>query len=267
MTQQNSYDLYERYLVPAMFVPAAQELARVAQPQPGERVLDIACGTGIVSRTLAPLVSVDGAVTGLDITPPMLAVARSIPQPDGTAPITWVEGSALSLPFEDHSFEIVTCQQAIQFFPDRLLALREMRRVLVSGGRAVIGVNQGFENNSAYSAFNDVLMRHSGIPLLAAPFQFGDPRALGMLFETEGFRDVTVHQVKVSVRFPNERSFVSATLFASGAAVAAFQAIDPAVRAAMLDPIHEDMRAIFAPYHQGDEVVFPLMMNIGYGVA
>ena len=266
MSQQNSSELYEQYLVPAMFVPGAQALMRVAQPQKGERVLDVACGTGIVSRTLAPLVGKEGAVTGVDITPLMLEVARATPQPDGAA-ISWVEGNAMSLPFEDHSFDLVTCQQAVQFFPDRVRGLSEMRRVLVSGGRAVIGVNRGFEHNAVYRAFNEVLMRHSGIPLLAAPFQYGDLDALRAVFVDAGFRDVVVDAVTVSVRFPNELAFVNATLFASGAAVAAFQAIDMVKRQAMVEPIHEDMKPIFAPYRQGDEVIFPLELNIGRGVA
>jgi len=100
-------------------------------------VLDVACGTGIVARQAAPLVGADGQVVALDMNPAMLAVARALPAPSG-ATIHWREGDAMDLPFEDGAFDVVLCQHGLQFVPDRARAVREMRRVLAPGGRALV---------------------------------------------------------------------------------------------------------------------------------
>src|SRR5262249_50091425 len=111
-------ELYQRYLVPAITAMWAADLVELADLRTGERVLDAACGTGVVARAAAPRVGATGSVSGLDLNPGMLEVARSLPAVDG-APITWHEGSVLELPFGDGSFEVVLCQLGLQFFPDR----------------------------------------------------------------------------------------------------------------------------------------------------
>lgn len=129
---ENPAEAYERYLVPAIFLPSGEDLIRRAAPVGEERVL-VACGTGAVARQVAPLVGTGGMVVGLDLSPAMLAVARGLPVPGGAA-IEWREGSAGALPFPEGSFDLVLCQQGLQFFPDRAAALRDMRRVLRPGG-------------------------------------------------------------------------------------------------------------------------------------
>jgi ubiquinone/menaquinone biosynthesis C-methylase UbiE len=259
-------DLYERYLVPALYGPAAQELKRVAQPECGDRVLDVACGTGVIPRTFAPIVGRSGEVTGLDVSPPMLAVARSIPKPNG-AEITFAEGNAQGMTFVNESFDLVTCQQGLQFMGDKLRAMREMHRVLVPGGRAVVSVNQGFAHNRVYEQFNAVLQKLMGIPALASTFSFGDPQALKLLFTQAGFHNVDVKKVTVNVRFPDERAFITATMMASPSAVQAFKVLAPEKRAALVAPLYDEMQKIFAFYRQDEYVVLPLAMNIGSGVA
>ncbi len=259
-------DLYERYLVPALYSPAAQELKRIAQPECGDRVLDVACGTGIVPRTFAPIVGRSGEVTGLDISPPMLSIARSIPKPSG-AEITFVEGNAQGMVFASQTFDLVTCQQGLPFMADRLRAMREMFRVLVPGGRAVVSVNQGFASNRVYAQFNDVLQKLIGIPALASTFGFGDPQALKLLFTQAGFHDVDVKKVTINVRFPDERAFITATMMASPSAVQAFKLMGPEKRAALVAPLYDEMQKIFALYRQDEQIVLPLVMNIARGVA
>jgi ubiquinone/menaquinone biosynthesis C-methylase UbiE len=130
-------ELYERYLVPAITTKWADDLVGRAQPGAGENVLDIACGTGIVAR-LASRWMRQGHVTGLDLNKGMLPVARTVSS-DG-APIDWTEGSALDLPFEAGTFDLVLCQLGLQFFPDQERALREMHRVLSPTGRVALSV-------------------------------------------------------------------------------------------------------------------------------
>jgi ubiquinone/menaquinone biosynthesis C-methylase UbiE len=129
---------YERYFVPVIGAPLATDLIDIAGLRPGERVLDVACGTGIVARLAAERVGSTGTVTALDINPAMLAVARSVASPGMS--IEWYESSAEAMPLPDEAFDVVLCQLGLQFFPDRLAALREMQRVLAPGGRLVICV-------------------------------------------------------------------------------------------------------------------------------
>ena len=129
----NAADVYERALVPAIFAPWAPLVVALAEPKPGERVLDVACGTGVVARFASQRVGRTGGVVGLDLNPGMLAVAAaSAAGPAATgAPIVWREGSAVAMPLADGSFDVVCCQLGLQFFPDRSAALAEMHRVLV----------------------------------------------------------------------------------------------------------------------------------------
>jgi ubiquinone/menaquinone biosynthesis C-methylase UbiE len=129
---------YERYLVPALFKPWAEDLVEMATLRSGDRVLDIACGTGIVARTAAKRLGDNGSVVGLDVSGPMLATARTAPE---GAAVEWQEGSAVKLPMSDATFDVVFCQQGLQFFPDRIATLREMHRVLsrADGGHSACG--------------------------------------------------------------------------------------------------------------------------------
>src|SRR5215218_1556352 len=176
-------ELYERDLVPAIFGPWVEDLLAAADVRPGARVLDVACGpgarvldvacgTGVVARAAAPRVGPTGAVVGLDLSPAMLAAAAALPSVAG-APIAWQEGNALALPFADRSFDVVVCQQGLQFFPDRLAAMREMRRVLVPGGRVALAVWRPIEHSPGFAVFADALDRHIGPDLLAGPFSLG----------------------------------------------------------------------------------------------
>jgi ubiquinone/menaquinone biosynthesis C-methylase UbiE len=126
---------YERYFVPTIGAAWAAALLEVAGLRSGERVLDVACGTGIVTRRASELVGPDGFVAGLDVNPAMLAVARSV----SPTSIEWHESSAESIPCPDASFDVVTCSLGLQFVPDRSAAMREIRRVLADGGRVAIG--------------------------------------------------------------------------------------------------------------------------------
>jgi ubiquinone/menaquinone biosynthesis C-methylase UbiE len=149
----------ERYIMAAFGNAWAQALVQLAAPEEGERVLDVACGTGPVARYAAALVGPSGRVIGLDLNAGMLAIARALPQREGIA-IEWREGDATALPFPDASFDRVCCQQGLQFFPDRPAALREMCRVLVPGGRLALSVWRGLEHQPFYAALTEALERY-----------------------------------------------------------------------------------------------------------
>src|SRR5262249_56846905 len=146
----------------------------LAALQPGERVLDVACGTGVVARHAAQKVGSAGHVTGLDLNPGMLAVARALPPPSG-APITWVESSAVAMDVPEASCDVVLCQQGLQFFPDRPASLREMHRVLRSGGRLVLSVWSGIDRSPGFAVLAEALKHRispeAGALMTSGPFR------------------------------------------------------------------------------------------------
>ena len=129
---------YQEFLVPAMFAPFAERLVEHGCVRPGSRVLDVACGTGVVSRAAAILAGTGGSVAGVDLGEPTLAIARSHPAEENAAPIDYAQADAAALPFDADDFDVALCQQGLQFFPERAAALAEMRRVLKPGGRVAV---------------------------------------------------------------------------------------------------------------------------------
>src|SRR5262245_12620851 len=154
-----SAELYERYLVPPVTLPWARDLVQRVGLRSGDRVVDVACGTGVVARLAALEVGQGGSVAALDLNRSMLAVGRSTEAPKGAA-ITWHEGSADALPFGDGEFDVVLCQLGLQFFPNRQGALREMRRVLATEGRVGASVYTAIDQNPAADALAHALDRY-----------------------------------------------------------------------------------------------------------
>src|SRR6516164_6330636 len=199
-------ELYQRYLVPAVASLWAADLIDRAAPRPGERVLDIACGTGVVSRLAAKRMG-SGRVVGLDINAGMLAVARSLNSPS----IEWYEGSALAMPFPDASFDLCLCQFGLQFFPDRPAAMREMFRVLQLGGRVALSVFSAIERTPVTNALAHALdrrLRPGASSIKRSEHSLADPNELRQLAVGQGFRDVSVNTVTQTLRFASPREYV-----------------------------------------------------------
>ena len=136
--------LYEQYLVPLIFQPYAEDLvARVAQA-PGQRVLEIAAGTGVVTRALAAALPADAQIVATDLNPAMLQEAQSI---GVSRPVEWKQADAMVLPFGDAGFDTVVCQFGVMFMPDKGKAFAEARRVLRPGGRLIFNVWGGLDRN------------------------------------------------------------------------------------------------------------------------
>jgi SAM-dependent methyltransferase len=203
-------ELYERYLVPAVTLRWAEDLVERVGIRRGDRVLDVACGTGVVARVAAAHA---GRVVGLDLNSGMLGVARA------AAPgIEWVEGSALTLPFDDGEFDVVVCQLGLQFFDDRLGALREMRRVLAGGGRAAASVFTAIERNPAALALSDALDRHFGDGASLAKrseHSLADAEELCRLCTAAGFGRTRVDTVTLTLRFSSVQEWVGIQLAAT----------------------------------------------------
>jgi len=199
-------EIYAEHLVPAVFAPWAPVLLDAAAVGIGHTVLDVACGTGVVAAAAAERVGPSGAVTGVDINPGMIAVAAR------TRGVRWAQADAARLPFPDGGFDRVLCQAGLQFVPDRLGALREMRRVLRPGGRVALLVWRALHHSPGFAALADALQTVVGpeaAAVMRAPFVFGDdPRPLVTLLDSAGFGDVDVQARAVTVRFASVEAFV-----------------------------------------------------------
>jgi ubiquinone/menaquinone biosynthesis C-methylase UbiE len=244
--------LYERYLVPAVTLPWAEDLLERVAPSRGERVLDVACGTGVVARVAALRVGDSGRVVGLDVNARMLDAARATPPVPGGASIEWVEGSAFALPFADQEFEVVLCQLGLQFFEDRLGALREMHRVLVAGGRVGASVFTSIDRNPAARALSDAVDRHLGEGASLAKrseHALPDSNELHEACVAAGFAGVRVETVRRTVRFASVEQWVGIQFAATP--LAALKADDVAVR------VSADVAASLAEFVRENEFAFP----------
>lgn len=202
---------YEALMVPALFGEWAPRVADAVPIQSGQRIMDVACGTGILARTLASRMSTGGGhIVGIDPAEGMLAVARQS-QPV----VEWLNGVAESLPASDESIDILVSQFGLMFFEDRHEALREALRVLRPGGRLAIAVWDTLEQNPAYADEANLVERLAGVPAanaIRAPFVLGNRVELQSLFENAGVESVNITTRKGGARFPSVRAMVEADL-------------------------------------------------------
>lgn len=208
--------VYDEVMVPRMFDPWARLLMEMVEVKAGEAVLDIACGPGTVARVAAERAGPTGRVVGCDLSPGMLERARAKGPVDGGAPLEYREGPADALPAADAEFDVVTCQHGVQFFPDRPGAVREMRRVLRPGGLSGVAVWRAIEHLPPLAALGAGVEEVAGRELAdryrGGPFGFGEPDALGKLFEDAGFTEVTVTERVLPIRFEGGPAQVVSTL-------------------------------------------------------
>lgn len=202
----NPAEIYETYYVPGMFRPLARALLPLAAVKAGERVLDLACGTGILARQIAPVVGADGRVVAVDLRPGMLEVASKLTVPYGAA-IEWTQGDATALDCAAGSFDVVLCQQGLQFFADRAAGVAEMKRVLRPGGRVALALWEALDKQSLWHEVITVELRHFdtlGLPAADAvtPFSLHDPAEVRALLEGAGLRDVSITSRTIEADFP-----------------------------------------------------------------
>lgn len=203
---RSAADIYEEFFVPALFAEWADRVCDAARVGAGDAVLDVACGTGVLTRAAATRVGFGGAVTGLDRNDGMLAVARRM------APgLDWRLGTAEALPFPDASFDAVVSQFGLMFFEDRVAALAEMHRVLRPGGRTAVAVWNSLDATPGYGAMTGLLEKLFGSEIanaLKAPYVLGDPEMLRRLFSEAGMAGAQVRVVAGQARFPSIESWV-----------------------------------------------------------
>jgi SAM-dependent methyltransferase len=256
----NAPEAYEQYLIPAWMGAWAQDLVTGARVQRGERVLDVGCGTGVVARQAVQMVGPTGQVVGVDVNAPMLSMAKRLVADRVHGPITWRHGDAAFLPFADATYDVVLCQQGLQYFPDRPTALREMARVLVPDGRLALSVWRPLERYPFFVALVAAIESHLSVEAagpLRAPFALGEADTLRELVTAAGFREVHVRlEVKMG-RYPSIEEFVPGFLSASPLAntVSAMPDVD---RKAMVRDVLQPLRS----YIDNDGLAAPMECNV-----
>ncbi|MGD9531648.1 class I SAM-dependent methyltransferase [Pseudonocardia sp.] len=248
---------YEDYLVPAFFGPFAQRLVDRVAPQRGERVLDVACGTGAVARHAAAR----GALTtGIDRNPDMLDVARSV-----CGDVTWqVADAAAPAGPDDEHYDVVLCQQGLQFLPDHAAAIAAWRAVLRPGGRIGVSVWRSIAHQPGYLALAEALDRAVGTDIgdiMRAPFAGPGRDDLRSLLENARLHPVSVVIDVGVVRFPSAETFLHRQVAASPLSepVAAL----PTERVAALAT---EVTSAMAPFTDDEGVVFPIEAVVATGV-
>jgi ubiquinone/menaquinone biosynthesis C-methylase UbiE len=246
---------YERIMVPAVFGPWAKDLLDTAALAPGMRVLDVACGTGIVARLAAPQVGPIGWVVGLDTNEAMLAVARAQPTPIG-AQVEWRQGDTTKLPFPDEQFDRVLCQHGLQYVPDRAAALREMKRVMASGGRLAVSV---FRQSVGYQIFERTAAQFVGgkaAAIMSEPFALADLDELSGLLRIVELSTVEMHTKTLPAHFASASDFIDYQL--GGRLANAVSTLSDQTRTALVAAL----RKAFDPYVGPDGLAFPMEAHV-----
>jgi SAM-dependent methyltransferase len=218
-----------------------QTVFDAAAPRPGEHVLDVACGTGLVARLAAPLVAPGGTISNLDFDPAMIAVGRSLVQSPRSVNMAWHCASALSMPFDDAIFNLAFCLNGLQFFPDHSAGLGEMYRVMNPGGRLIVTVLSSIDRCKGHSLVLRGLEQRGvdPAPMLKA-FALGDAGRLEAMARSAGFHAVRVHAVSARVQFPSARHFVDALAAGAVATRHALSGLPEQQRAEFLGEMEEE---------------------------
>ncbi|MDJ0707075.1 MAG: class I SAM-dependent methyltransferase [Leptolyngbyaceae cyanobacterium MO_188.B28] len=253
-------EAYELYLADPILTQCAPGLIKAAVVGVGDRVLDVACGTGAVTRLAAQTVGTTGRVMGVDVNPGMLAMARQLADQGLATKIEWLQSDAAGLAVPDANFDVALCQQGLQFFPDKLAALREMHRVLAPGGRLACSVLRDIRFNPYQQAIADALGRlvsPEAAAVIHSPFAFGDAETLRALVIAAGFHTVHIRLEMTVIRHHSLEELVVGYLAATPVA-SAFAALDDKVRSAILN----DIRMSLHDYLDDDGLAAPLNFHV-----
>jgi ubiquinone/menaquinone biosynthesis C-methylase UbiE len=257
MDQASFPEMYERWLVGPLFRPWAEATLEEVGLSPGERVLDIACGTGIVARVARERLGSSGHVVGVDFSPDMLAVARSA-APD----IDWRQGDAGALPLRDgERFDVVVCQQGLQFFPDKAAAVAEMRRALVTGGRLAVATWRSDEEIPFFRELRRVAERQLGA-VADQRYSFGDTAPLEKLLRGAGFHDIQVKTLSRNTRCDDGAPFLRLNTMALVGMSAAGKGMAAEERKRAVEAIVGESMPMLERYGESSGLVFELITNL-----
>lgn len=250
-------EMYEQALVGALFDPWVALLLDDVALAPGDRLLDVACGTGIAARRARERLGEGATVVGVDVNPGMLGVARRV------APaIDWRQGDAADLPLRDgERFDVVLCQQGFQFFADRAGAAREMRRALVEGGRVGVSTWLADEEFPFLRALREVAERRLG-PIDDRRHALGDPRPVEDALAGAGFGDVRTKRYTRTIRFERGEAFLHLNAMALVSMSGSSGGLAEDDRRTLAGEIARDSAELARPHLDGAALIYELGTNV-----
>jgi ubiquinone/menaquinone biosynthesis C-methylase UbiE len=261
MNQISFPEMYERWLVGPLFLPWAELTLDELKLSPGDRLLDIACGTGIVARVAKKRLGETGHVVGIDVSSDMLAVARNV-APD----IDWREGNANSLPLsEGEQFDIVVCQQGLQFFSDKTEAVAQMRRALAEHGRLAVATWRSDEEIPVFRELRRVAERHLGA-ITDQRYDFGDAAVLEGLLRDGGFHDIEIKTVARTICFDDGEPFIRLNTMAFVGMSTGGKAMSDDERKHVMENIINESAPVLQQYSDGSALTFELRTNLALAI-
>ncbi len=250
---------YDEVLVPVIFQPWAKELIRSAPPWDGVNFLDLGCGTGAVTREVATSGISAASLTGVDMTAGMLDVARKRAKEAGIK-ADWVKADATSLPFPDGRFDLAYCQQALQFFPDPIKALTELRRVLVDGAKVAFCVTTDLSDNpllrSQAAAMDKYIGEAAGASVRAIS-SLSDGAQLRSFFRDAGFKSLNVEKVCLTLFHPDGYEYAAGAM---GGMHTGDKLLE--LSAEQRDACFEEFLTGLGEYFDGKSMRFPHVSNV-----
>jgi ubiquinone/menaquinone biosynthesis C-methylase UbiE len=257
MNQATFPEMYERWLVAPLFQPWADMTLDEVRLSAGDRVLDIACGTGILARVARKRLGETGHIVGIDVSSDMLAVARAM-APD----IDWREGNANALPLHDgEQFDVVASQQGLQFFSDKTVAAAQMRRALALGGRLAVSTWRSDDDIPFFRALRGVAEHYLG-PITDLRYSFGDAATLEALLRDADFKDVRSRVLSRIIRFADGAPLLRMNTMALVGMSAAGKAMDDQQRKRVVDDIVGESRPVVELYADRSGIAFELSTNL-----
>lgn len=250
-------EMYERWLAGPLFQPWAEMILDEVKISPGDRVLDIACGTGIVARVARERLGDAGYIVGIDVSSDMLAVARAV------APgIDWRQGNANALPLHDREqFDIVVCQQGLQFFPDKPAAVAQMRRALAKGGRLAVATWRSDDEIPFFRELRRVAERRLGA-IADQRYSFGDAAALEALLRDAGLHEVRSKTLSRTIRFQDGEPLLRLNTMALVGMSAVGREMGDQERNSVVEAIVSESAPVLHPYADGSGLAFEVSTNL-----
>jgi SAM-dependent methyltransferase len=253
----NAAAIYEEQKVPAIFRPLALATLDILEIRDDDKVLDVACGTGIAGREIMKKLGPDGFVTGVDLNRGMIDVARELTKTD---PLRheWHVADVTAMPFEADTFSFAICQQGLQFFPDENAALREISRVLRPEGRVAITVWAG--PSEFFTSLARALSRHVSEEVgqkSLAPFQYAGTATLPIRLTDIGFEDVDVRKLTIARRMLDPETAIPKEILGNPVGPAVSQRGE-----AVMQQIVSDVLSDLSYCIEGSELVAPQEANL-----
>jgi SAM-dependent methyltransferase len=206
--------VHEQYLVPTIYAQWASRVSELAAIEVGQQILDVACGTGTLARTVHLETGLTGKVTGLDLSAKMLECARK-----RSSKIDWQLGDATAIPFEKNRFDRVICQFGFMFIANRVAAIKEMMRVCKPDGLVLIATWGPLHHGGAYDALIKLIHKQAGAQAglkLSAPWSLGKPGVMDALLLSAGVNEYECHERVGKANYPSIRAFIEAHLQLAG---------------------------------------------------